>query len=390
MQTTIKNEQNILVVIVEGNINSVNANAFDEEMKKLPGKAEGVILDVHGLEYISSAGLRVILGLKKRCKEMDFRIIGANQEVMSVFDMTGFSEIMDIEPAMKEISIEGCEMIGKGACAECYRIDDERIVKLYYIHTDDSFIEHEKALAKKAFVMGIPTAISYDIVSANGRKGVIYELIQSKTLGELIRSDQSHLDQYIQMYADTCKKVCSIHTDDPEIPSFKVAGRMDISNVRYLSEEEKDYLYRFLDMVPDYNSCVHGDLNINNIMVQNGECCLIDMGELSTGIPVLDFSRILFSMVYANTKPGTVNAFYKMPAEKVSVIFGKFVKAYFGCETIEEAMKKDPLVKWVHPLAWFRCCTGMLRSDRWSEEFRKMAIEIFHEKLIPFVENNGR
>ena len=60
---------------------------------------------------------------------------------------------------------------------------------------------------------------------------------------------------------------------------------------------------------------MHDDLNINNIMVQDGECCLIDMGELSTGIAMFDFSKILFSMVYANSALGEYNGFYKMQSD---------------------------------------------------------------------------
>lgn len=109
-----------------------------------------------------------------------------------------------------KISIDGCEIIGKGACGECYRIDDETIIKLYYGDASPAFIEHEKAPSRKAFVMGIPTAISYDIVEANGRRGVVYELIKSKTLGELIRADASKKDEYVKMYADICKKALGL------------------------------------------------------------------------------------------------------------------------------------------------------------------------------------
>ena len=37
-------------------------------------------------------------------------------------------------------------------------------------------------------------------------------------------------------------------------------------------------------------------------------------------------------------------------------------------------------------MAWFRCCTSMLKGDRWGEEMRKRALELLREKLIPFVE----
>lgn len=386
MKTNIEMNNNSAVAFVEGSINSANASEFGEALSGLPGEAEDVVLDVTELEYISSAGLRVILGLKKRCGGKPFRIVGANSSVMDVFNMTGFSDIMDIESACRRISIDGCEMIGKGACGECYRIDDETIIKLYYGDAEPAFIEHEKALSKKAFVMGIPTAISYDIVEANGRRGVVYELIKSKTLGELIRADRSKLEEYAKMYADICKTVGSIHTDDPEIPSFKDINREDIPNITGITEEERNYLYRFLKLVPDSDTCIHGDLNINNIMVQDGECCLIDMGELSTGIAMFDISRILFSMICANSAPGTYNGFYKMQSEEVAELYARFFHYYFECDTIEEAIEKDPQVRWLYPLAWFRCCTSLLKGERWGEEMRNKALKLLREKLIPFVE----
>lgn len=386
MQTKVEIRGNVTYAFVDGNINSANAHELEKALSLSPGDTDGVIIDANHLDYISSAGLRVLLAVKKRCNDKDFRIVGVNSDVMNIFDVTGFSEIMDIEPACRKISVDGCEIIGRGACGECYRIDDETIIKLYYGNADIAWIEHEKALAKKAFVMGIPTAISYDIVEADGRKGVVYELIKSKTLGELIRADSSKLDEYIDMYADICKKVGSIHTSDPEIPSFKTANREDIANITGITDEERAYLHRFLDLVPDGDTCIHGDLNINNIMVQDGECCLIDMGELSTGMPMFDISRIVFSMLYANTPAGTLNGFYKMQSDEVSEIYRLFIKKYFGCDSIEEAEKGDPQVKWLYPLAWFRCCTSMLKGDRWGEEMRKKALGLLREKLIPFVD----
>ena len=386
MNTKMEIKDNMTYVSVDGSINSVNAQQFGDVLAVAPGDTDGVVINAAELEYISSAGLRVLLSLKKRCGKKIFKIIGVSSDVMNIFDVTGFSEIMEIVPAARTISIDGCEVIGRGACGECFRIDDETIIKLYYDNTDTKFIEHEKALAKKAFVMGIPTAISYDIVEANGRKGVVYELIKAKTLGELMRSENAKLDEYAGLYVDICKQVHSIRTKDPEIPSFKEENRADIKNITGITEEERNYLHRFLDLVPDGDTCLHGDLNINNIMVQNGECCLIDMGELSTGTPMFDISRILFSMIYASPEQEEYNAFYKMPTATVKEIYEKFFRGYFGCDTVEEAEKTNPEVKWLHPLAWFRCCTSMLKGNRWGEEMRKKALGLLREKLIPFVE----
>ena len=389
MSIQVETKDEMTLVFVSGSITSANAGKFEEAIADKPGDTAGIIIDASELEFISSAGLRVILGAKKRCGAKPFKVIGVNNDVKSVFDVTGFSEIMDIESSVRKISVEGCQLIGAGACGECYRLDDETIVKLYYPHVENEEIETEKAFAKKAFVMGIPTAISYDIVECDGRTGVMYELIHSKTLGELIREDYSHLDKYIDMYVDVCKKVGSIRTDDKEIPDFKAGGRAYIDKLNLTDDREKEYLHKFLDLVPDGDHCIHGDLNINKIMVENGECVLIDMGELGVGTPMFDISRIIFSMVYANTAPGTMNTFYKMPSEQVTEIYQKFMLKYYG-EPLEDAVKKQPELRWLYPLAWFRCCTAMLKTSGWGQDKAEMAKDLLDNHLIPFVDRETK
>ena len=385
METNIRHDGQLSVVELTGSINSGNAHEFENALSGEPSSEEGVIIDAGGLEYISSAGLRVLLAAKKRCKGKIFRVVNVNDEVMNVFDVTGFSEIMDISRAVRQLSVEDCDRIGAGACGEVFRLDDETIIKLYYPRVKKEEIEQEKALAKKAFVMGVPTAISYDIVEADGRIGVVYELIKSKTIGELIRGDEDHLEEYVDMYAAVCRQIHGIEAEPGQLPSFKDINRSDIPNVTGITEEERAYLHRFLDLMPDRMNCLHGDLNINNIMVQNGECCLIDMGEFSTGTPMFDLSRILFSMEFAGAAKGEFNSFYKLPQDIVTYILHLFLEKYFGCP-LAEAEKTYPDAAWLYPLAWFRCCTSLLKGDRWGEEKRAMALDILRTQLIPFVD----
>ena len=383
MEIKLENRDGLTYVYLFGSITSSNSNEFEEAVKDEP-KENGMIIDAKDLEFISSAGLRVILACKKRCGEKTFKVVNVNNDVKNIFDVTGFSEIMDISGATREVSVEGCEIIGAGACGECFRIDDETIIKLYYPSVSEDEIEREKALAKKAFVLGVPTAISYDIVKSNGRTGVVYELIKSKTLGELIRNDYENREKYIDLYVDVCKKISTIKSEDSEIPSFVDLNREDIKKVDMISEEEKQYLHKFLDLIPSENTCIHGDLNINNIMVENGECCLIDMGEFSRGNHLFDVSRIIFSMEYANAPKGEYNAFYKMSSEQVSEVYESFMTKYFNEDM--ESIKKDEKLKWLYPLAWFRCCTAMLRKDRWTKEVRDLALDLFYNHLLPFIE----
>ncbi|MDO5330080.1 MAG: phosphotransferase [Bacillota bacterium] len=238
-------------------------------------------------------------------------------------------------------------------------------------------------MAKKAFVLGVPTAISYDIVECDGRLGVVYELIKSKTLGELIRNNPENLDEYIAMYVDVCKSIHEIEAKPNSLPSFKSINEVDIGNVTDISEEEREILYDFLNMVPESNHCVHGDLNMNNIMVENGKCLLIDMGEFSQGTYLWDISRLLFSLEFA-FEGGEINSFYKMPHALVKKTYEGLFKAYFGVDDLSKIEEVDPNARWLYPMAWFRSITSMLKGQRWSEEKRNLAKHLLRDKLIPF------
>ena len=103
-----------LVIFLNGHIDSNNAPLVEAEvMKELEGRdIRSIVLDVGELAYISSAGLRVLLRIRKSNENM--KIINANSEVFEILDMTGFTQMIDVEKAYREVSIEGCEVIGQG------------------------------------------------------------------------------------------------------------------------------------------------------------------------------------------------------------------------------------------------------------------------------------
>ena len=62
------------------------------------GEVKNLVLDLTGMEYISSAGLRVLLAAQKKMQKIgSMKVTGVREEVMEVFDMTGFTDILTIE-----------------------------------------------------------------------------------------------------------------------------------------------------------------------------------------------------------------------------------------------------------------------------------------------------
>ena len=87
-----------LNVAVEGRLNTTTAPELEAELKASLDGASKLVLDFEKLEYISSAGLRVVLSAQKvMAKKGGMKVIHVNESVMEIFEITGFSDILDIE-----------------------------------------------------------------------------------------------------------------------------------------------------------------------------------------------------------------------------------------------------------------------------------------------------
>ncbi len=98
MTVTKKKNGSILLVNVEGRVDTVTAPQFESEIKSDLNGVTELVLDFSQLTYISSAGLRVLLLLQKVMnKQGSMKIVGANETVKEIFDVTGFCDILTIE-----------------------------------------------------------------------------------------------------------------------------------------------------------------------------------------------------------------------------------------------------------------------------------------------------
>ena len=92
-----KNNQETIIEIV-GRLDTITAPALDKTITEDIGDTKNLILDVKGMEYISSAGLRVLLSAQKKMQKIGFmKVTNVCDEVMDVFEMTGFADILVIE-----------------------------------------------------------------------------------------------------------------------------------------------------------------------------------------------------------------------------------------------------------------------------------------------------
>ena len=318
-------DKDILYISIEGRIDATNAAEAEEKILavKAGNPDKHTVIDADKLEYISSAGLRVILRLRK--EEPQLAIINVAADVYDVFDMTGFTDMVTVEKAYPRMSVDGCEFIAKGANGAVYRYDDETILKTYFAKDALPEIKQERENARRAFILGINTAIPY---------GTVTELLSATSVTKLIRQSPDDLTQAVTYYIDMLKNIHSTEVEDGVVPDMKetaLAWADFVAN--HIPEEQGKKLRALVEAVPKQNTLMHGDYHTNNIMVQNGEPLLIDMDTLCMGHPVFELGSMFNAFVgYSELDHQVTMDFFGYTHETAGKFWDMALKMYLNTE----------------------------------------------------------
>ena len=98
MNVKINKENTTVTIIPEGKIDHITVSDFEKAVHENAPDAEFMVMDFNNLEYISSAGLRIILDADDLMAEKNgLKIINVNTQICSIFEMTGFADSLNIE-----------------------------------------------------------------------------------------------------------------------------------------------------------------------------------------------------------------------------------------------------------------------------------------------------
>jgi len=391
MKTTLTD--GVLTLYPQGHIDSKNAAGFEREALAAADDAQAasVVVDAAELAYVSSAGLRVFMKLAKRANGT-LQVLNASQDVYEIFEVTGFTSLFDVKKRLREVSVEGCELIGQGGYGRVYRIDDETIVKVYNPGISLAFVEQERDTSQKAFLMGVPTAISYDVVRCGDCYGVVYEMLNAKTTAQIIEADPSAIPQ---VSAGSAKLLKELHAIEPD-PSAGLPNRkrqfLDwVDSLHdYITPEETDKLNAFIDSIPDRSSFLHGDYNAKNIMLHNGEFQLIDIGDASVGHPVFDIVGLMLIYIILPNSQGGRSAEERrgllgFDFDLAPQVWGVMCATYFGLSSQEEiAAKTQQLMPYCLLLMTYQAMR-IVGDDQNLIQVR--VDKVLRERLMPAIEH---
>ena len=346
-----------ITIYLHGHISSANSSERETEIFRLLNKyrPEKLVFDCEGLEYISSAGLRVLLKLCRRFKGL--RVVNVSAEVFEIFDITGFTELMDVEKAYRSFDISDCEMIGEGANGRVYRVNGDTIVKVYKDADALDDIKRERELSRTAFLLGIPTAISFDVVKVGETHGVVFELLNAKSYLELIKEDEGNLESCVSESVRVLKMIHSTKTPGDLPLQSKAALRWADTIKPRLTAEQYMKLRKLLEDLPEVGYLLHGDYHFKNIMLNNEETLLIDMDTLCTGHPVYELAFMFNAYVgYGLIEKSKIEDFFGISADLTYRIWRRSLELYFDTvdkDFLDKIEEKASLIGYVRLMRRF-------------------------------------
>ena len=340
-------------VKVQGSVDSSNAPQFEEELLSCIS-CDKLTIDADELAYISSAGLRVLLKAKKALNS-DLVMINVSSEVYEILDMTGFTQLLTVRKAIRQFSVDGLSVIGRGQTASVYRLDTDTIVKVFRPEIDFGMVQNEISKSKVAFMHGLPTAISYDIVKVGDCFGVVYELLNAKTLADCMKDDPERMEEYIRLFADLIRQVHETEVTAEQFVSSRATtlGALPYMKGRIFNDEEYEKVKAIFENIPERKTFIHGDCHTGNVMLQGKELMFIDLSCAGCGHPIFDLMSMYLT---AACHQGELLSSYTK--EEAYHIWNIFLRVYL--QTEDEAF----LAKAEEQIAAFssaRILLGLLR-----------------------------
>lgn len=331
-------EEKVVTYKLSGRVESTNAAEIEKDIDRTIEENPGCILrfDASELTYISSAGLRILLKVRKNQGKLS--IFNLSNDVYDILEMTGFTEMLDVERAYKNITLKNCKKIGQGSNGAVYRLDPETVIKVYFDPDSLPAIKRERELAKYALISGIPTAISFEVVVADNMYGSVFELLDTDSVSRLIIKNPPDLDTYVNMSTDLLKKIHSTEADTSKLPDAKARALGWLADIDgKISASAYKKLEAMVNDVPDTKTIIHGDFHTNNIMVQKGEPILIDMDTLSFGHPIFELaSSFLAYKGFSSVDKNAVKQFLGLDYEVAVEFWNKSLRRYFDGRSEKE------------------------------------------------------
>ena len=244
---------------------------------------------------------------------------------------------------MERINLDDYIQTGEGGTAVAYtHKDGKTLAKLYNPGFEADKAKTEFLTARTVFELGIPTPEPYRLLTDGERNGAEYELIKGKrSFARIISQEPERLEEISVTFARMARELHAKEADTSRLESVKDRMRRFYVEKDMVPEDYKQKALQFIDQVPESTTCVHGDLQIGNIITDGQRTLWIDVGEFGYGVPEWDLG-MLWTMAHRMDNERCEELFH-ITHKTFVAHWNIFFPAYLGTtapQRIEEATRR--------------------------------------------------
>ncbi len=281
---------------------------------------------------------------------------------------------MDKNEIKELYNISNFKMIGQGNTAAIYQYEQGRILKLFRegLPTTIIFREYENTKAIQSKLTSIPKA--YEMVSYEGRYGIVYEQIIGRDLIKVMFAKLYRLHFYSKMLASIHAKMHSTEVDVAYSVKDKLSN--DVTYAEELSDSEKAIITKYIATLPEGTSLCHFDYHPGNVMLQQDSPVVSDWMTACTGNPCADVARTLLMLKYGEMEH--VSSFMN---KIVHMFMKKIKKTYYAEYKKITGITDQEIEQWMLPVV-------AARLSEWLTNHERAQLLAFTREKIMDIQNN--
>jgi len=259
--------------------------------------------------------------------------------------------------------------IGIGRTAEIFEIDDNKVLKLYFDNISNEVINTEFDINMALNKTNIPIANCYEIIKKENRTGIIFDKIDGITMMKSMSNSPFESIKYAEKLAHIHY---GIHKEvDFKLPDNKEKLKEKIDSVELLNEQDKNKLYKYIDLLPNQKKLCHGDFHPENILVTPNKTYVIDWMTATIGNPCSDIAHTDLLLRYG------VSPDKKHGIEKfiTNIVKNQFANKYINTYIRLSKVNINEVKKWKIPHL------ASILNDVMSNSTKKKILKNIHSEL---------
>ena len=308
----------------------LDAGAAGRLVARMKGP-EPYVLDFSDVDAIHFAALRKLLEARRQgCR---FSVINASDAVVDRFTDSGVGEFIDVCRRPRPLDASQYEEFGASYLSKSYNsADGDAMMKIYGANVSREAVAREKAVARAVLRFGLPTPLVGALYADGDRTALDFERIPGKrSFSRIISEEPDQLEPITRRFARMCRQLHATPCDTAIFQDRALVHRQAVINCQELGDSDKERILAFVDSIPAATTCLHGDLQISNVITTGLEDLWIDLGDFGYGYPLLDIAMWYFLTKITNEE--RAQHLFHLGVEDLARIWDLFVEEYAGART---------------------------------------------------------